>query len=117
MKIWSDDEGTEFQNSDACWGKEFQPASRRVDIAKIFVRGEYPAAKSWGYLLESSEIVVIVRGEGTICKKGEQPIPIKAGDVVSIETHEGYRWSGDLDMIIACSPAFDPKQVKIEEES
>lgn len=115
MKKWSDDEGVEFRNSDACFGREFKPDSTKIDIAKISIRGEFPENGDWGCLEESHEMAVVLRGNGYIeMKKGERH-ELKEGDVVYIEPMEWFRWGGNMDMIVPCGPAFDPSKHKVEE--
>lgn len=115
MKKWSDEEGVEFRNSDICYGREYDPGVGVVDVAKIFIRGRYPAS-GWGYLEESHEMVVITRGSGYIETKDGEREELIAGDVVYIEPLKRFRWDGDFDMIVPCGPAFDPAKHKYEDE-
>ncbi len=115
MKKWSDNEGTEFRNSDVCFGREYKPDSDKIDIAKISIRGEFPQNGGWGCLEESHEMAVVIRGNGFIqTKKGERH-ELTVGDVVYIEPLEWFRWGGDMDMIVPCGPAFNPSKHKVEE--
>ncbi len=116
MQKWTDDQGVEFRNSDICFGKEFKPTGTdTIDVAKISIRGEFPANGCWGYLEESHEMAVVLRGEGYIeTKEGEKTI-LKEGDVVYVEPLERFRWGGNMDLIVPCGPAFNPSKHKIEE--
>lgn len=115
MKKWSDEDGEKFQNSDVCYGREYSPGSGTVDVAKISIRGAYPDVGKYGYLEEAHEMAVVVSGQGYIeTKKGEHH-NLKAGDVVYVEPMERFRWGGNMDLIVSCGPAFDPKKHKIEE--
>lgn len=115
MRKWSDKDGVEFRNSDICFGREFKPDTDKIDIAKVMIRGEFPDNNRWGYLEESHEMAVVIKGEGYILmKKGERQ-ELETGDVVYIAPMERFRWGGDMDLIVPCGPAFDPKKHKIEE--
>lgn len=116
MKKWSDEEGVKFRNSDICFGREFKPGTDKIDIAKISIRGDFPSKTGWGRLEESHEMAVVVRGEGYIATKKGERHNLTVGDVVYIEPKEWFRWGGDMDMIVPCGPAFDPKKHQIVEE-
>ena len=115
MKKWSDAEGTEFHNSDLCYGREYAPGSGTLDIAKISIRGVYPSEHKWGYLEESHEMAVVIKGSGYIVTKNGGRVDLKEGDVVYVEPMERFRWGGNMDMIVPCGPAFDPNKHKFEE--
>ena len=114
MKKWTDEEGTEFRNSELCYGREYKPDTDKVDIAKISIRGRFPE-KGGGYLEESHEMAVIVRGEGYAEAKDGERYELKAGDVIYIEAGRHWCWGGDMDMIVPCGPAFDPAKHHLEE--
>lgn len=115
MKKWSHEEGKEFQNSDICYGREYAPSSAAIDVAKISIRGEFPGGDTFGYLEEIHEMAVVVRGAGYIEMKNGERQDLKEGDVVYVEPEERFRWGGDMDLIVPCSPAFDPSKHHIEE--
>ncbi|MBP9667463.1 DUF861 domain-containing protein [Candidatus Saccharibacteria bacterium] len=115
MKIWHDEDGEAFTNSDVCWGKEFNPGTGAINVAKISIRGRFPE-KGWGYNDEAHEMAIVVRGKGTIEIKGEESHDLKVGDVVYFAPQERVRWSGELDLIIPCGPAFEPGKHHVEEE-
>lgn len=115
MKKWSHEEGQEFKNSDVCFGREYKPEGGKIDVAKIFIRGRYPE-NGWGYLEESHEMAVIVRGEGFVEIKDGGREDLVVGDVVYMEPLQRFRWGGDMDMIVPCGPAFDPNKHHLEEE-
>lgn len=116
MKKWSDEDGVEFRNSDICYGREYNPGSGTIDIAKISIRGRFPAS-GYGYLEEAHEMAVVVQGEGYIETKSGERHDLKVGDVVYIEPMERFRWGGDMDLIVPCGPAFDSTKHKLEEET
>lgn len=115
MKVWSDEDGVEFRNSELCFGREYKPDNNSIDIAKISIRGEFPDGNRWGYLEESHEMAVVVRGQGYILTKEEGRKDLKEGDVVYVEPMTRFRWGGNMDLIVPCGPAFDPSQHKFEE--
>ena len=115
MKKWSHEEGEEFRNSDLCFGREYKPDTNKVDIAKIMIRGDFPGKDKWGYLEESHEMAVVIRGEGYIVSEKSGRQNLKEGDVVYVEPMERFRWGGNMDLIVPCGPAFDPTKHKIEE--
>ena len=115
MKKWSDDEGKEFRNSDVCFGREYTPSAGAIDVAKISIRGEFPGDGRYGYLEESHEMAVVVSGEGYIETASGEHCDLKVGDVVYVPPMERFRWGGTMDLIVPCSPAFNPSKHKIEE--
>jgi hypothetical protein len=115
VKKWSDEEGTEFRNSDLCYGREYSPGSGTIDVAKISIRGDFPSENAYGYLEEAHEMAVVVKGEGYIEVQGADRCGLKAGDVVYIPPMERFRWGGNMDLVVPCGPAFDPSKHKIEE--
>lgn len=114
MKKWSDDEGIEFRNSDLCFGREYKPDTDKIDVAKISIRGRFPE-KGWGYLEESHEMAVVIKGSGYIEAKDGEREELVAGDVVYIEPDRRFCWGGDMDMIVPCGPAFDPDKHRQED--
>jgi len=114
MKVWHDKDGVEFKNSNVCFGKEFKPDTDKIDIAKISIRGRFPAT-GWGYLEESHEMAVVMNGEGYIEAKDGERKELTVGDVVYIEPMKRFCWGGDFDMIVTCGPAFAPGKHHLEE--
>jgi|GEM_PF-518654 len=109
MKTWEDEDGVEFRNSDACWGREYNAETDTLNVAKIYIRGKYPET-GWSYNQESHEIAVVVDGSGMIESKEHGRKSIGLGDVVYLEPMERFRWEGKLDIIVPCGPAFDPNK-------
>lgn len=115
MKKWSGDEGQEFRNSDVCYGREYKPESNNIDVAKISIKGQFPAGNKWGYLEESHEMAVVVKGEGYAETKDGNRYDLVEGDVLYVSPMERFRWGGNMDLIVTCGPAFSPGKHKIEE--
>lgn len=107
MKKWSEQEGEKFENSENCFGFEYNPGSGAIDIAKISIRGRFPA-EGWGYLVGTHEMAVVTNGKGFIETKAGRREELAVGDVVYIEPEERFCWGGNFDMIVPCSPAFEP---------
>lgn len=114
MKVWHDEDGIEFKNSDICFGKEFKPNTDKIDVAKISIRGRFPE-KGWGWLEESHEMAVITRGQGVFMAKDGEHHDLSVGDVVYVEPGRRFAWKGDFDMIVPCGPAFEPSKHHLEE--
>ena len=108
MKFWKSDEGNEFKSNENIFGREYQPDSKKVDIARISVRGEFPSEGAWGRVGGGScEIVTVVKGEGYAEFKDHGKVNLTEGDVLYVEHDEWFRWGGNMDIVAACSPAFD----------
>ena len=114
MKKWSSEDGEEFSNSAVCFGREYNPGTGQIDVAKISIRGTYPAT-GWGWLEDTHEMAVVVNGKGYTETKSGDRYELKAGDVVYIEPGERFRWGGNFDMIVPCSPTFDPDKHHLED--
>ncbi len=114
MKHWRDEDGEEFRNSDACYGRAYNPSGGTIDAAKISIRGRYPE-KGWVYNEEAHEMVVVIRGKGWL-ETPDRRVALNVGDVACLESQERYRLGGDLDLIVPCGPAFDPSKHHCEEE-
>jgi hypothetical protein len=114
MKKWTNEEGEEFRNSKLCYGREYNPGTGTIDVAKISIRGEYPGEGKYGYLEEAHEMAVVIRGTGYIETNTGEHYDLKEGDVIYVKPLERFRWGGNMDLIVPCSPAFDPNKHKIE---
>lgn len=115
MKIWHDDDGEAFRNSEVCFGREYKPATDKVDITKISIRGRFPET-GWGWLDDTHEMAVITRGRGYAEAKDSERFELTQGDVIYIEPGRKWCWGGDFDMIVTCGPAFAPGKHHVEEE-
>jgi mannose-6-phosphate isomerase-like protein (cupin superfamily) len=94
MRKWSDNEGEEFRNSDLCYGREYKPNTNKTDIAKIMIRGDFPETGKWGFLEESHEMAVVIRGHGFLTTKDGDRLELEVGDVVYVEPMKRFRWGG-----------------------
>lgn len=115
MKKWAHEDGEEFSNSDVCFGREYKPDTDSIDIAKISIRSRYPQT-GWGYLEDTHEMAVVTNGTGFIETKDGHREELTAGDVVHVKPLERFCWGGSMDLIVPCSPAFQPGKHKLEDD-
>lgn len=113
MKLWHDQDGKDFANSEVCFGRGYKTGTDKIDVAKISIRGDYPEA-GWSYNESAHEMAVITRGNGWVQTKGDQKCELTTGDVVYLPPMERFRWGGDMDMIVPCGPAFDASKYHLE---
>lgn len=112
MKIIRKSETESFTNGPTCFGYGFPFGDKGVDIAVVTVNGRYPEE---GYALNeiSKEIAYVLKGNGKLVMRNAAPQDVQVGDAAMILPGEEYYWEGDnLEMIMPCSPAFDPNQHK-----
>jgi hypothetical protein len=114
MKLWHDGDGEAFKNSDKCFGREYNPGSGTIDVAKISIRGRFPE-KGWGWLEDIHEMAIITNGSGYALAKDGERFELQAGDVLYIEPGRRWCWGGSFDMIVPCGPAFEPGKHHLEE--
>ena len=107
--------GKSFKNSATCEGVAFA-ADAPVDLAEITLDGRYPEA-GWARNLESHEIVRVLRGVGSLALKDGVVTRLHAGDVVHIPPEEWFAWSGDMTLLMACSPPFSQDQYEVKEDA
>ncbi len=115
MKKWTNEEGLDFSNSRTCFGKEFSPGSGQINIATITINGDFPES-GWSYNEEAHEMAIIASGSGWVQVKGGEKVELSTGDVVYLEPLERFRWGGNMDLIVPCSPAFDPDKHHLEDK-
>ena len=112
MKIVRKSETESFTNGPTCAGYGFPFGDRDIDVAIVIVNGRYPEE---GYVLNEvcKEIAYILNGNGKLVMGDETIQDVKIGDAVMILPGEKYYWEGEnLEMLIPCSPAFDPNKHK-----
>lgn len=108
-------EENRFKNSEACEGVAYSDKSAPVDMAVIDITGRYPE-KGWAVNHKVHEIVYVTRGMGSLAVKGSEVVQLKEGHVVSVAPEERFAWDGDMIIVMACSPPFDPEQYTLEEQ-
>ena len=109
-------EGKPFENSAFCRGVGYAEGGASMDIAKIELTGRYPE-RGWIMNEVSYELAYVLQGNGDFIRDGQDTLRISGGDVVSIPVGKKYAWYGNLTIVVACSPPFDPAQHKFLEEA
>lgn len=112
MKIIRKSETESFANGPTCTGYSFPFGDGDVDVAIVTVNGRYPEE---GYVLNeiSKEIAYVLKGNGKLVMSSAAPQDLRVGDAALILPGEKYYWEGEnLEMIMPCSPAFDPNHHK-----
>ena len=107
-------EAKEVSNSDKCTVWEYDTHTKNFNVATSFINGRFPDEKRV-VNLELEEIYYVQFGSATIhSEKGD--FKIEEGDIYLFEKGEKF-WleANKLSLVIACAPAFDPKQHKIVE--
>jgi hypothetical protein len=107
--------GNSFENSPVCKGVGYIEDGASMDIAKIELTGRYPE-RGWVMNETNYEMAYVLAGAGEFIVKDEAPIRLVQGDVISIAAGKKYTWNGNLTLIVACTPPFDPAQHKLLEE-
>lgn len=107
-------QGQEFTNSETCRGVAFT-TDAPLDLAEITIAGRYPEA-GWAKNRESHEMVQVLRGAGQLVLRSGETTELTAGDVVHVPPETWFSWSGDMTILMACSPAFNVEQYEIEEQ-
>ncbi len=112
MQVIKKSEAESFTNGPTCTGYVFPFGDPDIDIAVLTVNGRYPE-KNRALNEISKEIAYVLSGTGEIIVGGESPRQVQAGDSVIIQPGEKYYWVGEnLEMLMPCSPAFNPDQHK-----
>lgn len=101
-----------FTNSEECRGVAVVPEDAPTDIAVIEITGRYPES-GWAVNLEVHEIVHITRGFGSVAIMGAELQDLCAGDIVYISPGKAFAWDGHMELVMACTPPFDPNQYEI----
>ena len=108
MKFVEKKHSVERNNSKICVVTEYPTDHAHLDFAIVSISGKYPEI---GYAtnLISSEIIYVQSGSGQVTVNGVTK-RVCAGDVILIEPNEQFIWAGDLQLHIACHPAFSAGQ-------
>lgn len=105
--------GQPFTNSETCRGVAFTPDAP-LDMAEIVIDGPYPES-GWAKNREVHEVVRVLRGTGRLALRDAGITYLEAGDVVHVPAGQCFAWNGDMTLLMACSPPFDPEQYEVEE--
>lgn len=83
------------------------------DVASLKVDGRHGRTKT----TLSDRFYYVVLGTGTF-EVGNKSFQISTGDLVVVPRDTPYDFEGRLDLLMFCSPAFDPsKEVVLDNES
>ncbi len=96
--------------SDNCLAIEYPSKDKRLNGSIIKLSGRYPDSGRV-YNLKCKELFYIVSGSGIVEIEGNKN-KISKGDLIFIEPKEKYFWKGKIEMFVASSPAWNPKQQK-----
>jgi quercetin dioxygenase-like cupin family protein len=72
------------------WADPIKSLDEGVMIGNVFFT---PGARTYWHAHERGQVLNVTAGQGWICKEGEAPQPIRAGDVVWIAAGERH-WHG-----------------------
>ena len=108
MKIVKYTQTKKFKNSDVCIAIEYPLNDKDINIAVIKLKGRYPD-KGCAVNKKCKEIAYINKGKGQVTINGLTK-RLSKGDVVFIDKGEKYFWNGNMEMIMPCTPAWNPKQ-------
>lgn len=107
--------GQPFTNSNTCHGTVFV-ADAPLDIAEIVITGRYPE-QGWARNLESHEMVRVLDGAGRLQLRSGETTELREGDTIHVSPKIWFAWEGSMTVLMACSPAFNPGQYEVEEDS
>lgn len=107
-------QGQPFTNSPTCSGISFT-TDAPLDMARIVITGRYPT-EGWVRNRESHETVYVLAGEGELLFEEGAQYSLKSGDVVHVPPERWFRWSGDMTILMACSPVFKVSQYEKKED-
>lgn len=107
-------DGVSFKNSDTCEGVSFASSEDSQDLSVITISGRYPES-GWALNKIVHELVYIQSGAGSLIYKSGETIILEKGDVVAVDPQQWFAWDGNMKLIMACQPAFSPKQYKIKD--
>ncbi len=94
----------EFKNGETCTVFEYPFGEESIDAAVAKINGRYPD-EGWVVNRISQEIAFVIKGQGRlVCGDNEETLA--AGDVVLIDLGEKFYWEGEMEVFIACTPAW-----------
>ena len=109
MQIVKYTEIRKMASSATVW--EYDTKDAKISGAVAQINGRYPE-KGFAVNEKSKELVFVLSGNGkVITPKGGNDIDL--GDEILLDTNEKYAWEGNMTIFMATTPAFDPKQHKI----
>lgn len=105
-------ESKKVSNSDRCTVWEYDMDNENFNVATAYIDGRFPDEKRV-VNLELEEIYYVQSGSATIhSEKGD--FYIEEGDMYLFDKGERfYVDANNLQLVVACAPAFDPEQHRI----
>jgi mannose-6-phosphate isomerase-like protein (cupin superfamily) len=108
MEIVRNEQRNKKANSSVCSVYEYPSLNPRIDIATATISGREPLSGVAENII-CTELVLITKGCGSITVDGRK-YSIYSGDSVVIEPGEKFVWSGDLELVIVCTPRWSVEQ-------
>lgn len=108
--------GELFENSVTCKGVGYSAEGAVLDIAKIEISGRYPE-HGWAINEKIHEIAYVQRGTGILFIRDVETFSLQEGDVAYVAPGQHFAWSGNMTLILSCSPPFDSTQYKVENKN
>jgi mannose-6-phosphate isomerase-like protein (cupin superfamily) len=108
MEIVRANEAHQVKGSATVVATEYQTKDSDINVARVEIRGRFPET---GTMRNNAvkEIVYVERGHGTVTINGVATL-IEVGDVILYDKKEQVVWNGELNLIVACTPAWSPSQ-------
>ncbi len=111
MKISLKHQAIEKSNSAACTVLEHQLNNDTLDMAIAKISGRYPDERRV-LNQQCDELAYVFAGSGKLVINHKEHA-LNAGDVVLIEAGEKYYWEGQMQLFLACTPAWKKEQHQI----
>jgi len=108
MKKIERKEAEEFQHGETCTVSEYSLGEEMIDAAIVKINGRYPD-EGWVMNRISKEVAFVVNGQGKLVSEGGEEY-LGKGDVALIESEEKFFWEGEMEIFIACTPAWKYSQ-------
>lgn len=114
MEIVKHEHRIKKANSPHCAVYEYPTSNPKIDIATATISGREPIIGVAENIV-CTELVHVTKGCGSITIDGREYL-IYTGDSILIEPGEKFVWSGDLELVIVCTPRWNSDQHVIHNE-
>jgi mannose-6-phosphate isomerase-like protein (cupin superfamily) len=108
MKISFKHQAIESKNNEACMVIKHDFNDDTISCALVKISGRYPEIGRVTNL-KCKEIIYVQSGNGKVVVN-EKEYLLNAGDSVLIEAGEKLYWEGNMELFVACQPAFNSNQ-------
>lgn len=87
---------------------EYETHDKEISGGVAVIKGRYPES---GFVINQvcKELVYVLEGAGTLITTDKETAFTK-GDVLLIDYKEKFAWNGDMVLLMATTPTFDPAQ-------